>query len=73
VYLEDCTVCHLADKIAALFNLDVSQIDDMYYKGPNGINVLVTDSVCTIVHLLLSIINKNAHVNLSFFSVLRFL
>jgi hypothetical protein len=48
VYLEDCTVCHLADKLAALFNMDVIQIDDMYYKGPSGINVLITDSVRTI-------------------------
>jgi len=45
VYLEFLTVTHLQDKLAALYRIETNQIYDIFYEGPTGVRVLVTDSV----------------------------
>jgi len=48
VYLDNMTECHLRDKLACLYDVQPSQILELYLQRSSGIHVLVTDHVSVV-------------------------
>ncbi|KAG9349100.1 hypothetical protein JZ751_029420 [Albula glossodonta] len=54
LYLEDLTVVELTEKISNLYRISPQQISQVYRKGRNGIHVLVSDEMKTVMVTVLS-------------------
>lgn len=52
VYLVTLTERHMAEKLAALYGISPSLIVSILLHGPNGIYILVTDVVSTVLTLV---------------------
>ncbi|KAF2352773.1 hypothetical protein FHG87_016472, partial [Trinorchestia longiramus] len=45
LYLERATYRELVRKLAALFSIEQSAVQDVYWQGPSGIHVKLNDEV----------------------------